>query len=116
MLIAFKLKIALVCAAGFAGPLAVTPPADGKARPMPPHARQAIVELQPGTVSYRVAGDFTRAGKPAEAPLLAVRFDQPLVIMKHQVSAADYQRCVETAHAARSTAASPSPPIARRCR
>ena len=29
----------------------------------------ALVELQPGTVSYRVAGDFTRAGKPAEAPL-----------------------------------------------
>ncbi len=25
MLIAFKLKLALVCAAGFAGPLAVTP-------------------------------------------------------------------------------------------
>ena len=46
-------------------------------------------------LSYRVAGDFTRAGKQAAAPLVAVRFEQPLAIMQHQVSSADYQRCVE---------------------
>ena len=50
--------------------------------------------LQPGTVRYRVAGDFTRAGKPAEAPLVTIRIAQPLAIMRHQVSSADYQRCV----------------------
>ena len=54
----------------------------------------ALVELQPGTLRYRVAGDFTRAGKPAEAPLATIRIAQPLAIMKHQVSSADYQRCV----------------------
>src|SRR6185369_2593489 len=43
---------------------------------------------------YRVAGDFTRAGKPAEAPLATVRLARPLAIMRHQVSSADYQRCV----------------------
>ena len=54
----------------------------------------ALIELQPGTVRYRVAGDFTRAGKPAEAPLATIRIAQPITIMKHQVSSAEYQRCV----------------------
>ena len=54
----------------------------------------ALVELQPGTFRYRVAGDFTRAGKPAEAPLATIRIAQPITIMKHQVSSAEYQRCV----------------------
>ncbi|QWG19284.1 formylglycine-generating enzyme family protein [Bradyrhizobium sediminis] len=98
MLIAFKLKLALVCAAGLAGPLAVAPLLDetgssGTTLRDPP----AFVELQPGTISYRVAGDFTRASKQIEAPLASVRFTRPLSIMKHQVSAADYQRCVDDA-------------------
>jgi formylglycine-generating enzyme required for sulfatase activity len=46
-------------------------------------------------VAYRVAGDFTRAGKQAEAPLAQVRFANPLAIMKHQVGSTDYQRCVD---------------------
>jgi len=51
--------------------------------------------LPSGTMSYRMAGDFTRAGKPAEAPLTTLRFERPLAIMRHQVSAADYQACVD---------------------
>jgi formylglycine-generating enzyme required for sulfatase activity len=98
MLIALKLKLALVCAAGLAGPLAVTPllrddgPADQGLRD-----RQALVELHSGVVNYRMAGDFTRAGRQVEAPLKLLRFDKPLSIMTHQVSAADYQRCVDDA-------------------
>jgi formylglycine-generating enzyme required for sulfatase activity len=98
MLIAFKLKLALVCAAGLAGPLAVAPlltetgPRDATLRD-----QQEFVELQPGTVSYRAAGDFTRASRQIEAPLASVRFTRPLSIMRHQVSAADYQRCVDEA-------------------
>ena len=74
MLIAFKLKLALACAAGLAGPLAVAPfvmendAADASLRD-----RQAVVELHLGEVSYRVNGDFTRAGKQAAAPLVQVR-------------------------------------------
>ena len=96
MLIAFKLKLALACAAGLAGPLAVAPllheagPLDAGLRD-----RQAFVEVQPGTVTYRAAGDFTRAGKQAASPLVTARFETPLTIMKHQTSSADYQRCVE---------------------
>ena len=98
MLIAFKLKLALACAAGLAGPLAVAPLLNESASPEKTlRDPSAFVELRPGAVSYRAAGDFTRAGKPVEAPLASVRFTQPLSIMKHQVSAADYQRCVDAA-------------------
>jgi formylglycine-generating enzyme required for sulfatase activity len=96
MLIAFKLKLALVCAAGLAGPLAVAPLITDTGSPDAGlRERQAMVELQPGTVSYRAAGDFTRAGKQAASPLVTVRFETPLAIMKHQASSADYQRCVD---------------------
>ena len=96
MLIAFKLKLALVCAAGFAGPLAVAPLLNDAAAPDAGlRDRQAFVELRRGTASYRAAGDFTRAGKQAASPLVTVRFDTPLTIMKHQTSSADYQRCVD---------------------
>jgi formylglycine-generating enzyme required for sulfatase activity len=98
MLIAFKFKLALICAAGLAGPLSVAPLLnETAASDKSPRDPQAFVELQPGTMSYRVAGDFTRAAKQAEAPLTSVRFTHPLSIMKHQVSAADYQRCVDAA-------------------
>jgi formylglycine-generating enzyme required for sulfatase activity len=96
MLIAFKLKIALACAAGLAGPLAVAPLLSDSGSPDSViRDQQAIVDLQPGIVSYRTAGDFTRAGRQAEAPLLSVRFARPLSIMKHEVSAAEYQNCVD---------------------
>lgn len=98
MLIAFKLKLALACAAGLAGPLAVAPLlSDGGSPDKTMRDPQAMVELHPGAVSYRVAGDFTRAGRQAEAPLISVRFERPLSIMQHEVSAADYQRCVDEA-------------------
>jgi formylglycine-generating enzyme required for sulfatase activity len=103
MLIAFKLKIAslkiaMACAAGLAGPLAVTPLLSENVPPVTAlRGEQTVVDLRSGTVSYRVAGDFTRAGKPAEAPLVSLRFERPLSIMTHQVSASDYQRCVDEA-------------------
>ena len=96
MLIAFKLKLALACAAGLASPLAVAPLlTDAGSRDATLRDRQAIVELQPATIAYRAAGDFTRAGRQAEAPLKSVRFEKPLAIMAHQVSSADYQHCVD---------------------
>jgi formylglycine-generating enzyme required for sulfatase activity len=94
MLIAFKLKIALACAAGLAGPLAVVPLVSD----MTTHGalgEPAIVEIAAGNLSYRAAGDFTRGGQQAEAPLRSVRFDRPLHIMRDQVSSSDYQLCVQ---------------------
>ena len=96
MLIAIKLKLALACAAGLIGPLLVAPlvmERDGGNPGL--RDQQAVVELHPGSASYRVNGDFTHAGKQAAAPLVQVSLPRPLAIMKHQVSSADYQRCVD---------------------
>jgi len=94
MLFAAKFKIVLM-AAGFAVPLAMTSAVPGGNRDIAAFKDQpALIELAPGSVRYRVVGDFTRAGKPTEAPLATIRIAQPLAIMKHQVSSADYQRCV----------------------
>jgi formylglycine-generating enzyme required for sulfatase activity len=53
-----------------------------------------VVNLEPGTFVYRVAGEFTQAGRPVNAPLVNVRIGYPLAIMRTQVSAADFDRCV----------------------
>ena len=54
-----------------------------------------MVKLRPGTFRYRVNGEFTRAARPAMAPLKTIWMEHPPAIMKHQVTAADYRRCVE---------------------
>src|SRR5215475_5438107 len=96
MLIAFKLKLAFACVAGLAGPLAVAPLlSDAGFRGGASGAERAIVEVRAGNVAYRVAGDFTRSGKQAAAPLRQITFEKPLAIMKHLVSSADYQACVD---------------------
>ena len=55
----------------------------------------AMATIEPGVFRYRLAGDFTHAGKPANAPAATIRVDRSLAIMKHQVTAAEYQRCVD---------------------
>ena len=96
MLIAFKLKLAFACVAGLAGPLAVAPLLpDAGFRGGASGIEQAFVEVRAGKMSYRVAGDFTRSGKQAAAPLRQITFDKPLAIMKHQVSSAEYRACVD---------------------
>jgi formylglycine-generating enzyme required for sulfatase activity len=44
--------------------------------------------------SYRAAGSFTRVNLPVNGPIVNQRLAKPLVIMKTQVSAADFQQCV----------------------
>jgi formylglycine-generating enzyme required for sulfatase activity len=94
MLTAFKLKLALACVAGLATPMAVAPLVAGLsthgALEEPP-----VVEIAAGSLSYRVAGDFTRDGRQAEAPMRTLRFAKPLAIMQQQVSSSDYQLCVQ---------------------
>ncbi len=93
MRIVTKAKVAVVPVAVAAlllvGALSLPDQPDGAADRGP-----ALIDLQPGAISYRAAGDFTRGGKPAEAPIVAIRLERPLAIMRHQVTAGDYQRCV----------------------
>jgi formylglycine-generating enzyme required for sulfatase activity len=96
MLIAFKLKLALACIAGLAGPLAVAPLVMERDAAEPVlRDPQAVVELHSGSVAYRVNGDFTHARKQAAAPLVRISLPRSLAVMKHQVSSSDYQRCVD---------------------
>jgi formylglycine-generating enzyme required for sulfatase activity len=96
MLIAFKIKLALVCAAGLAGPLAVAPLVIDNGAPDVRTSRSARPSSNsiPARFPYRVNGDFRRRqSRPLR--LVPVNLPKPLAIMKHQVSSVDYQRCVD---------------------
>jgi len=54
-----------------------------------------IAELQPGTFRHRAAGEFSRDGKFATAPVVTVAIKRTLAVMRRQVTVADYLRCVE---------------------
>jgi formylglycine-generating enzyme required for sulfatase activity len=89
MLIALKLK-ALAVGVTAITPLlfmAFTPPA-------PQRVPEGAVMLTSDAFDYRVAGDFSRDGKPAANPLHQVRIPHGLVVMKNQVTAAEYARCM----------------------
>jgi formylglycine-generating enzyme required for sulfatase activity len=64
----------------------------GSGRDLPPDA--AIVDVAAGSLAYRAAGEFLSDGGPVDAPLERVIFDHPITVMKRQVGAADYARCV----------------------
>ncbi|ASY68359.1 Nitrite reductase accessory protein NirV [Sinorhizobium fredii CCBAU 83666] len=53
-----------------------------------------IVVIAPRDFSYRVAGEFFKNGYAVDGPMMTVRMSVPLTIMKYQVTAADYARCV----------------------
>jgi formylglycine-generating enzyme required for sulfatase activity len=97
MLIVSNLKLMLTAAAaGLATPLIMSGSLPETHREIAASGEQpALVALAPGSTKYRMAGDFTRGGKPAEAPLATIRIAQPFDMMKYQVSGADYQRCVD---------------------
>jgi formylglycine-generating enzyme required for sulfatase activity len=90
-LLTFKLSYAAARATVLAVVLAAPGPdmLGGGAIPAP-----ATVTLKPLPFYYRLAGEFTRDGKPVNAPLRMTRLDRTLTIMAYQVTAADYQRCV----------------------
>ena len=93
MLLALKIKAAIAAAALAAGPVAVLVNEQG--RPPATIEAPALVELAPGTLRYWALGEFTQDGKPANAPRIVVAMRRPIAIMKHQVSVAEYQRCVD---------------------
>ncbi|HZP78845.1 MAG TPA: SUMF1/EgtB/PvdO family nonheme iron enzyme [Pseudolabrys sp.] len=90
MLLAMKLKLA-VMAGALAAPLVAATLATGPAIPKDPN----IAELSSADFHYRAAGDFSRMGKPVEAPLHEARLSASLIIMKSLVTAADYARCID---------------------
>jgi formylglycine-generating enzyme required for sulfatase activity len=69
----------------------------GRVPPASVVALPATIELAPGAFDYRASGTFTRDGKPEGAPKSTITFSQALAVMTHQVTAADYRRCIEAA-------------------
>jgi formylglycine-generating enzyme required for sulfatase activity len=79
--------LGLVLSQQLGGPLALQP-----ARPaMAPET----VTIQPRPYSYRAVGEYLKAGVPVDGPRIEVSAPAPLEIMKYEVSAADYGRCVD---------------------
>jgi formylglycine-generating enzyme required for sulfatase activity len=90
MLFMMKLKLAVTIAV-LAGPWVVE-------EIVPAHEPQSaseVARIATTRFQYRVAGDFSRNGKPAAAPLRDLRLDASLRIMKRQVTAGEYATCVE---------------------
>jgi formylglycine-generating enzyme required for sulfatase activity len=89
MLLAMKIKVALTAAA-VASPMALT------VAPAPvPRAPAGFTEITAASFDYRVAGDFSRDGKPATAPLRNMRLGGNLTIMDRQVTAGEYAACAD---------------------
>jgi formylglycine-generating enzyme required for sulfatase activity len=53
-----------------------------------------LVAIAPRAFAYREAGEFTRGGHSVDAPVVAIARKSPLVIMRRQVTAAEYEECV----------------------
>jgi formylglycine-generating enzyme required for sulfatase activity len=89
MLILMKLKSAML-----AGAL-TAPVLTAVYAPAAPHDPTGTVRLPHASFSYRATGDFSRNGKPVEGPLRELRLPADLIIMKRQVTVAEYARCVD---------------------
>ena len=53
-----------------------------------------LLELHATTFRHRAAGEFLRDGKPATAPVVTATIARTLAVMRHQVTATEYQLCV----------------------
>ena len=52
------------------------------------------IAIVPGEFTFRLPGEYLRNGRPVDAPTRTVRFRAGFEVMKYQVSAGDYGRCV----------------------
>ncbi|BCM20840.1 SUMF1/EgtB/PvdO family nonheme iron enzyme [Mesorhizobium sp. J8] len=83
-----------IAAAALIG-LGVSNAIDGtSARSRVPAAAAELVALKPGSFEHPQPGEFLRDNHPAPAPVAKETIDAPLEIMKFQVTASDYDRCV----------------------
>jgi len=92
MLLAMKIKAAITAAA-LASPIALTIAPAGSLDSQ--HASSEITEIAAKPFQYRLAGDFSRDGKPAVAPLRDARLPTNIKIMNRQVTAGEYARCAD---------------------
>lgn len=88
-------KTLLAIGVGACLPLALAGlPINSRPDAAPAAVASETVRLAPESFRYRVAGEFTREGRPVNAPMLERRSKKPLSIMKAQVTEAEFDRCV----------------------
>jgi len=56
--------------------------------------RPQTIVVAPRSMTYRADGDFQKNNYPVDAPLTTRKLAQSFEIMKYQVSASDYERCI----------------------
>lgn len=54
----------------------------------------AVVTVAPGEFRYRLDGEYFKNGYAVDAPLVTMRMAAALTVMKYQVTAGEYARCV----------------------
>ena len=86
MLHPMKMKTAMLAGA-LAAPILMQSCSRRRSPPRPGRSPAPGVD----SFSYRVAGDFSRAGRPVEGPLRERRLPGDLMIMKRQVTVAEYR-------------------------
>ena len=89
MLVLVKVKVAMLAGA-LAAPILAT-----ALVPTPPRDHDGAMRLASASFSYRAAGDFSKDGRPVEGPLRHLRLPADLLVMKRQVTVAEYVRCVD---------------------
>lgn len=88
----FKLKIfaaGAIVSAPLSFGLALHPPATAS------FAEPSVTVLRAGSVTYRPAGDYIRASRPATAAFETRTLARGVSIMTRQVTASEYRQCVE---------------------
>jgi formylglycine-generating enzyme required for sulfatase activity len=89
----FGLALPFLLLAGLSGALAVET-GMVRARAAPADTLPETVTLAPAPFSHRPAGAYLQGNVTVSAPRLTTSLGEPLTIMVHEVSAADYARCV----------------------
>ncbi|WP_411034938.1 SUMF1/EgtB/PvdO family nonheme iron enzyme [Shinella sp. BYT-45] len=89
-----SLALPALLLAALAGALAVKTDLIGTAPAAHVLDEPQTVEIAPRSFTYRDSGEFFRNGFAVDGPIKTVTVRRPLTIMKYQVTASDYARCV----------------------
>jgi len=87
-----SLKISIAIGAGIVVALPLAPPCGTCGAPL--SGEPELVTIAPRQFEYREAGEFTRWGRPVDAPVVSRTRKTPLTLMRRQVTATEYEECV----------------------
>lgn len=92
----FRISAAIAAVAALSAAALLIPPADVPAPSGRPgvHGFIETVTVPPGRFDYRLPGEFLRAGRVIEGPVVERQLRRGIEIMKYQVGAGEYAACV----------------------